>query len=432
VIGWALAWLAACSERPGEGGLLPLILAPSEGEQFLQGESVWLAAEARWGDGSAADPTFTWTSSLSGPLGGGSELSWTPSLSGEHAVSVVAEQAGVTGEATVSVWVRQPAPNIPSIAVFGPDQGVPDGLVWHDLAVSGGRLLGATSSGLLVFDGETATLSGLAEGLAADVVHAVLDDGQGQVWVGYEGLEDLEAQRLNLDAGVVVEEDVHFDRTGEIHGVHRFAIEPAGQGAGNVWMATNEGMCVYDRELDVYAEHTHPVHPHLDSLGVAFTSDGTHWNGDQHQLSRWTYDFDGALSSTSDLVAYDTLWEVPAETVIGITDLDAAYLTVWVASSAYGVARVDVTDLTSFGTVTFPVDLPSALAIRVDADGLVWIGAPDGLYVFDPATDALSHPGEAWMPGPAVQQIAIDDRTVPPIAWLATSSGLVRLVGVPE
>ena len=249
---------------------------------------------------------------------------------------------------------------------------------------------------------------------------------------------------MEADGSLTLIEIIDYTESEEIQYALRLREQPYGVGAGDVWMGTNEGVCLWDADLGVFSEHAHPTHPHSLTYGVAFTADASTWNGDQYQVSRWEYSNDGNLSpaameSGGDLAEYWVPWPVELEEMVYITDIDAdsgdvasGESTLWLASSVFGVARVDVGADVGTSTTTllgdpFPA---SANAIRTDPDGNVWIGGSTGLQVWNTSTETMTDL-TSWLPGPTVTQLTIDPNTLPPTAWVGTSAGIVRFTGVP-
>jgi ligand-binding sensor domain-containing protein len=294
---------------------------------------------------------------------------------------------------------------------------------------------GAGLAGLVSLDpatGEIHTYKA-ADGLLTDTPHAVLAHSDGTLWVGhvYDATRQGEHVQPNPDGTLTMLEPIDYTESSEITSVFRLREQPYGVGIDDVWMGTNEGLCIWDADLGVFSEHAHPTHPHGYSYGVAFTPDADVWNGDQYQLSRWDYSDDGDLSPSADLAETVPTWPVEISYPISITDLDADGATLWVSSSLYGVARVDVSDTLGASTVElFAGEWPSnASAIRADGAGNVWIGGPDGLWRWDGT--ALHAVTGDWLPSGGVQQITVDRTTSPPTVWIATPSAWVRIVGTP-
>lgn len=290
------------------------------------------------------------------------------------------------------------------------ETGLDPSTIWYDLDVaSDGALVAGSSTGLLhiAATGEVHRYTS-ADGLASDSVHGVLFDPNGSIWVGYEQVVAIDGQRVHVGSPLVIDETINIDATHEIAELHRFRLQTIGPNAGDVWMGTNEGLCVHEADPAQYREHLHPTHPHGDTLGVAITSDGQLWNGDQYQLSR--YVSFGALST------YNRVWaDVALDQPIGIRDLDAAAMVVWVASDQ-GLARVDATQVSIPEGLTFPLpDVGPLRAVKVGTDGRVWLGGPSGLSTYDPSTGiqrviadipavdqlAVGVDGTVWAAGPA-------------------------------
>lgn len=426
------AWLAiaACTSGGDDAPAVDLtvtITSPGDAEQVEVGERVTLAAVAVGPDGAPVDAGIDWTSSLEGAIAVGSTTQWFPTEPGPHVITAAATDGDDAGEATITLWVRDAPPDLADVTLFDALDGVPEA-TWYGLSIDAdGTVWAASSAGLIAIRGDVVRLYGTADGLAvADVRAALRHPDDGDLWVGYALAPDRDGDRFAVadDGTLTGQGEIDFDSTGEVREVHHIAVQPYGDGEGDVWFGTNEGLCVYDRALDVFAEHLHPTHPHDDTLSIAFSPDGHVWNGDKYQLSRWAYDHDGTLSSTANLVTSDRLWtdDEVAVDIVGLAGVDAA---VWVASRTHGVVRVDagVSEITP--TPLDPATVPSALSIAAGSGGAVWIGTPTGLYRTDDG-GALEAIGGTWMPGPEIHAIAAspDDGTV----WLATDEGLVRYV----
>ncbi len=322
-----------------------------------------------------------------------------------------------------------------AITTFGTADGVPNA-TWYGLSVAiDGSVWGATDQGLIHFDGTTTRIYTAVDGLLSDKPHSVLAHSDGTIWVGHLGDDVRQGEHLRVesDGSLTLIAIIDFTESSEITSIYRMREQPFGVGAGDVWMGTNEGLCVWDADLDVLAEHAHPVHPHSATLGVGFTREGDTWNADQYQLSRWQFSNDGDLSpglvaNGGDLLEYWVEWPVEFEEIVGSSDLDVDAYTVWVASSLYGVARVEAGVGTTGTSVTTLLPTPAtATSIRVGRLGHVWVGSTDGLHLLDGETGAATPIGATWLPSMTIQQFAAGDRAM----WIATPLGLVRVVGTP-
>ncbi len=310
---------------------------------------------------------------------------------------------------------------------------VPVGAAWYGLSVAPDGSVWATSTvGLLHVDPATGNsrLYGSADGLLTDSPRAVLAANDGTLWVGEVGTVDQQGEHFSVGADgtltllALIDYDVGTEQTAG----YRIRQQPYGVGVGDVWMGMNEGACLWDADLAVFAEHAHPRHPHGATRGLAFTPEGDVWSGDEYQLGRWRYSNDGVLGSSSDLFEYWVPWPVEADTPVGIVDVDAAAGHVWLASSLYGIARVDVSDVAGASVTTLYDTLGSALAVRTLDDDTVFIGTAEGLYTLDVATDVMTAHGAHPDLGGPVQQLAADGAGS---MWLTRPGTLVRLDGVP-
>ena len=417
---------SAVDTDPCAAGPTVTISSPADGAVFSTGDAVSLEAS-----GAGTVLTASWSVD-SVVVASEPSASWTAEA-GDHLVSVTWETECGSASDEVSVQVLDSL-----VSVYGDDAGL-SGLSWRGLSAgSDGSVWAATDVGLFhvvaASDGESATVRTYttADGLYTEGPYSVLAHSDGSVWVGDVG--DLERQgshfSVGSDGALTLLDSVAFTATAEVAYVLRMREQPFGEGAGDVWMGTNEGACVYDEDQAVFIEHAHPTHPHGLSYGIAFTPDANMWNGDQNQISRWLYDDDAYIFD--DLLEYWVPWPVELEAVIDLTDIDADEYTLWVASSTYGIVRVDVgTEVATSVTTVMESPFPtSANAIRADGDGHVWIGSDTGLMVWDTATETMTDV-TAFLPDTGVTQLTVDPSTTPPTVWAATSGGLVRFTGSP-
>lgn len=418
----------------------PWVVSPADGSTWLVGDVVPLEPHTQ---GVEELRSMSWT--VDGvEVATEAHAQWVAEGVGAHTVSFTLDACCGDGSDSVTIEIAEPAP--PAVLTWDEAAGVPVAS-WYGLSVAGdGTVWGATSEGLVHFDPTTATtrVYTSADGLLTDTPRAVLAASDGTIWVGHVGDTKRQGEQVSVgeDGALTVLRFIDYTESTEITAVYRLREQPWGEGAGDIWMGTNEGLCLWDADLDLFSEHAHPTHPHGTSDGIAFTADGDVWNGDDYQLSRWQYSNDGSLSPSADLAEFWVPWPVEVKSPIYVTDLDVVWDGadwtlggLWIASYSYGVSRVEVSPTVGASTTEclaepFPA---SAYAIRGDGVGHLWIGAVDGLHVWDEAAGTMTtHDTADWLPSNLVQQIALDPGTVPPTTWLATPYGLVQVVGLGE
>lgn len=411
------------------------ILSPGPDEVALEGTELTLEARSTWNTPGAVrvwevDGTEVARETWSGD--GTVDTAqppptWTAAGVGTHLLTAtLTDDCAQTASDSVSLLVAAPTS---TWTVFGSEVGIPTA-AWYGLSIGlDGTVWGATSAGLVRFDPATSALWVLkeADGLTSDYPRAVLAASDGTVWIGHVGDTKRQGEQVQpeADGSVTLLRPVDYTESTEIVAVYRIREDAS---TGDVWMGANEGINVWDADLQVFAEHAHPTHPHGNTYGVAFTEDGYQWDLDTYQVSRWNYSDDGDLNPTADLVDYWVPWPVAVETAVNITDADGRGEEVWATSSSYGVAHFTTpedgsTPVTELLEAPFPT---SAYAVRFGLDGRLWIGGGDGLYLWDGVKMKIYTED---LPDLRVQQIAVDptDGDV----WVATSYGLVRITGTP-
>lgn len=293
----------------------------------------------------------------------------------------------------------------------------PDGMVW-----------GATTVGLVALDPSTgaARTYTSADNMIDDAPLSVLAASDGTLWVGHAADTTQQGEQLFVedDGSLSLMQPVAFAGAMEETTLYRLREQPYGDGVGDIWMGANEGLVVFDVSARAFYDHSHPTHPHGASMGVAFSSDDNEWNLDEYQLSRWDYQNDGSMFSP--LVEYWVPWPVEVGATIAGTDADYGDGVVWITSSLYGVGKVTVGADAGTSTTELFVDPASANAVRVDEAGLVWVGAADGLWIWDGA--AFTPVVDPALPDGAVDQLAVGGGAV----WAAIGAQVVRITGDPR
>ena len=277
---------------------------------------------------------------------------------------------------------------------------------------------------------EKPTIFTARDGLVNDAVQTVLEDRDGNIWIGTPaGLQRLSPHRVTplRDLGVVRVLDATLDGSvwvGTSHGLMR--ITPAGRrvfttadglpgsvvltlhadNAGGLWVATERGVARYANgrfvPLPVGSSQIQRV------FGIATPRPGDLWLRDfWFRLFHWQ---DGAMVEP----------DVPAEfrrNVFGVLSDRAGNLWIGGSGGKLGLRRAN-------GTFT-TYSLPTGAVMRLfeDRDGAIWAGGDDGLSrVTSDGVESLSR--AQGFPG-SVKAI-VEDRAGD--IWIGVGSGLIRVV----
>ncbi len=472
--------LASCTDPGGEDddssssppvNEVPVvtITSPTSGAVFAEGEAVLLSGSATDPeDGDVPDGVLSWYDADVGDLGAGPEISVTL-LPGYHTVLLrAADEEGDLGTAAVAFSVGSAV--APETTLYTSLDGLPGDSV-RSLSVhvyptsTGGAvpILGAaTSGGVALVDLVTRGITSLSPelGLASGDVASVGFDGDGILWVGYSPIDPLDTSQaqdldrvslLASDDGVSLLAISHYEVTGEIYAIVSTAVSPPTDTleGGNLWLGSNEVLCVVDTsELTVY-QHAHPTHPHGFARGVVVTPSGRIWVGDQYQLSQFSYEQPGNLFSGT-WKAILNVFPDGEDTILAVA-LDSEEA-VWVASGLWGLARVIkgddvVPELENpegsmggdhYHTTNAAITLwsqgdglpsPAATAVVVTPDDVIWVGTDTGVvYRFDPdsgvAVPLVTAPP---LPSAYVRALIWEEEGPIPTLWVATDQGLAAV-----
>ncbi len=370
-----------------------------------------------------------------GEIADTSETADSTDDSGADSSPIDSSDTADTSDTSDSADTADTGPPPDTVVSYDVATWVPAGSEWYGLSVSpDGTVWAASSVGLLHLDPATGStrLYGIADGLYTSAPRAVLVATDGTLWVGEVGTIDQQGEHFQVEADgtLTLIELINYQGAEEQAIAYRIREQPYGVGIGDIWMGLNEGLCLYDADLAVFEEHAHPDHPHGITRGIAFTEEGDIWGGDQYWLGRWRYSNDGDLSPSADRVEVWVPWPVEVAAPVEIIDLDARNGQVWVASTLYGIARVDVAADVGASVIALYTSPPTANAIRAFDDDTVFIGGQTGLWMVDVPTDTVTDlstldPDLAGQ----VSQLARDQASG--AMWLAMPEALVWVGAVP-
>jgi len=299
----------------------------------------------------------------------------------------------------------------------------------------------SSTTGITRYDGVGLQIFTIADGLAADHATAILRDREGNMWFGTAS----PGQGVTRYDG----EDWRSFRVAD--GVANISVRAvSADGAGRVWAATPTGASMYDGALwrtftvadglasndvsAVLADRSGIVwfgtalgvtrfdgatwftDPALADHVQAIFEDaqGRHWFGTQHQgvalLNGTTWTTYG--TSNSPIVSND---------VVGISQDRAGNL--WFATDR-GVSRFDGTTWTRF-TSADGLARDVVLCVASDSAGVTWFGTNEGLSRFDGTTWTTFTEAQG-LPSRVIQTLHVDEAGA---LWLGTIAGASRYDG---
>lgn len=266
-----------------------------------------------------------------------------------------------------------------------------------------GRIWMGTQDGLNCYDGYSFKVFRHVENdpqsLGDNAISALLADG-GRLWIGTSsGLSCYDAATQRFE---------NF----RLEGYNMQVSDIARQGDGNLLLATDLGIVLFDRasrslEIRTYLKGTsvHTVCPSRDGFLVG-TSDGVY---------TYSSTYGNAIRVLPQMARFDIACIVPA---------DGGY---WVATHGNGLYRLDAAlqVIDRYTAAEYPGLVSDYIRVlRSDSEGRLWIGTFDGLSILDPRTKRFEKYVYTPRPGAlshnSIRAIFIDDQRG---VWLGTYYG---------
>jgi diguanylate cyclase (GGDEF)-like protein len=263
------------------------------------------------------------------------------------------------------------------------------------------------------------------DGLAAPVVEAFAEDGDGFLWVGtQEGMSRWDGYHFrNYQAVLGVTGALPDNLVQVLYG------DPQGR----LWIGTSAGLALYDRNRDQFT--TFPTKPEdVSRAGIwAIETDGAHglWVGTPAGLTHFDIAggrFDGfhPRGETGALLAAAPVHAVLRDTS-GV---------LWIGSNK-GLFRSDAKER-NFVAVAMPLWEglpPSVQSLCRDQDGHLWIGTTHGVFLMSGSTEMVREVIESRQEAVSGERTSLQDEQVtkiveaqPGVVWLGTSAhGIVAV-----
>jgi len=355
-----------------------------------------------------------------------------------------------------------------------------DGLIDHR-----GRLWLATRGGLALFDPEGRTFTSyrrraaVPTSLSDDLTQALFEDRSGNLWIGTfaGGVNRLRSEskpffihRNDPNNPQSISEDriagLAFDPSGRlwaatVNGLNRFdgiawkrfLHDPADRDSipsndlstvaaapnGDVWVGTNY---VGPYRFDQHRFYTFPAPTNMPAPNGTYTKTGMQANAilpDAHGgawIGTRSYGLDyyseGRFKHYSPQDPTDTQPAQP--TAFALPGVLSGEEALWFATESSGLIRLDLRTQ-KFTTFSPPAENPgttrSLLCITEGRDGVIWLGAADGLLKFDRKTESFvrQYSTRQGLPNNAIMTIVLDRRGH---VWAGTGNGLVDFDPVME
>jgi len=290
-------------------------------------------------------------------------------------------------------------------------------------------------------------------GLGEDPFLSVAGAAAGVAYVGAQGVfgadpeTETEAQRRSGDIAEVRlvpgaidvhRHDTHnsnaphsgkYDHSRSIYGI---VVPRRGPAAGELYLATEHGV-VRGQTPELYADHRHVAtmvngSQRFGASGaLTVGDDGTLWYGNEYAY--------GGLAYTPRLYEwyFDNPWLSPGYAFLpegsrvpyegaGVDSGGA----VWLAARGHGLARLTRSASGRTTVETFSVPDAEISDLVVDLDDTLWLATTGGVYRGRPGAGGLQR--VAGVEG-RVNDLFLDDLTVPRTVWMATERGLAAWRG---
>ena len=275
---------------------------------------------------------------------------------------------------------------------------------------------------------------GKQNGLASDVVGAVFEDRDDNIWIGtHSGLHQLRRRKVTplKDVGVATsilatadgstwfgsdqglirlkagQRRVYTERDGLPSRLVRSIAKDPRDG---LWVATSEGIVRFSNER--FSERLVQPHTRVSNItSMAADLRGTVWISDYHRgILRWSQ---GRLTSPEQL-------QYLTGNTLSLFRADDDRVWIGLADGRLGVLG-DEEQFFEYGDLGITGNIS---AIAEDPTGVLWIGATDGIARFDDGTSVAATSGANGFPGGGVGSIVADE---PGAIWVGTRAGIVRI-----
>ena len=262
-----------------------------------------------------------------------------------------------------------------------------------------GGLWLATYRGLSYYDGHSFEHYTTKQGLPSNNIKGVLEDSQGNVWIGFSilGVAKLDGDSLTMFGNEVAE---YFN----------FGFQEDQK--GNVWWGSTTGLYRYSEgRFTKYTTNEGLLENRLMALTV--DQAGNIWTGSRFSgISK----FDG-----KNFTNYNQNQGLPSTSVKAIfADREGI---VWISYAEVGVVKYDGKRFVLYSTDQgFPSKYVTSF--HQDKQGYLWMGTRDGIIKFD-GTNFTQYNAKAGLVGGTVWSIQSDEQNN---IWAATiGNGLVKL-----
>ena len=262
-----------------------------------------------------------------------------------------------------------------------------------------------------------------AQELAIESPWAVVDDGQGGLWVGGQGqgLRHINLAEDQWQSWRHSEDDPESLPSDSVYALTRGRD-------GGLWIGTNKGLAFLEPSGSLrllYPKEAEPLGSADNAVySLLLAKDGTLWVGTNSGLAR--LDPDGSSFHGFD---FGTLANGSTRAVVfSIAEDPDGKL--WIGTFRSGLLQIDPKTgaVEQYAREMERLDgIPSDRinAVYVDGNGAVWAGSPLGLHQFDPANDHFVSLHRAnGLPTDVVESIVED---LGGALWVGTSNGLARL-----
>lgn len=238
-----------------------------------------------------------------------------------------------------------------------------------------------TYAGLFKYRGNPFVSYGIEDGLSSQFIFGILRDSKNALWIG------------SKDGGLFKFQNNKFTQFNEKNGLKAKSVNSIYElTEGSLWLATDEGLTFYDGKTFIKKNDPSGVFSH--SINCFFKdSKNNLWMGGNNEIFKYEPSSDNEKAGKKAFTRYPFKGRSENSQVWTIVEDFSG--TLWIGTYLGGLIKFDPSSSPGTGPSVF-IEYTEKLGLKndsylsslIDKDGIIYLGALDGLWMFDPKTES--------------------------------------------